>query len=68
MDMYIHNFNFNSGYVPDKIKIIGIIASYDICWNQRATGRLYDSLSGHEYLIGCRSGCVIAYELKAKNV
>lgn len=41
-----------------QIKIIGIIASYDMGWDQCATSRVYNLLSGHGYLIGCRFGCV----------
>ena len=28
-------------------------------WQRRSSGRLYDSFSGHVYLIGCRTGKVI---------
>ena len=49
------------------MRTIAIIASYDMGWNQRATGRIYDSLSGHGFLIGCRSGKVIALGVRSKK-
>ena len=67
IDLHIKNFIENTGSVPDEIKKIGITVSYDMGWNGRSTGRVYDSLSGHGYFIGCLSGCVIAYGLKSKK-
>ena len=65
--VYIQNFFTNSGLIPKEIKELGIIVSYDMGWNGRSTGRVYDSLSGHGYLIGCLSGCVISYGVKSKK-
>ena len=36
-------------------------------WNKRSTGRVYDSLSGHAFMIGCRSGKVISFGVRAKK-
>ena len=47
----------------DKVKHtignIGLTVSYDMGWQKRAGGRVYDSLSGHAYMIGCATGKVI---------
>jgi len=47
--------------------MIGITVSYDMGWKKRATGRLYDSLSGHRFIIGCRTKCVIAMSVLKKK-
>ena len=36
-------------------------------WNKRSSGRVYDSLSGRAFLIGCRSGNVIYFGVCAKK-
>lgn len=66
-DFYISNFIANSRCISDEIKVITIKTSYEMGWNQRATGRVYSLLSGHGYLIGCSFGCVITYGEKVKN-
>jgi len=45
--------------LPDELKSVGIEVSYDMGWNKRSTGRVYDSLSGHAFMIGCQTGNVI---------
>jgi hypothetical protein len=37
------------------------VVSYDTGWNKRADGRVYDRLSGHGFLVGCRSGKVVEF-------
>ena len=64
---YIQLFNANSSRIPDKIRPLQLSASYDMGWNKRSTGRVYDSLSGHAFLIGCRSGKVISFGVRAKK-
>ena len=64
---YIKNFREDKGFIPERIKKLPIVASYDMGWNKRSTGRVYDSLSGHAFLIGCRSGCVISFGVCAKK-
>lgn len=64
--MYIQNCISNSGYFPEEIKAIGVIASYDMKWNQCAKGRIYNSLSGQRCMIGCRPGCIIMFGVKSK--
>ena len=46
---------------------IGISISYDMGWQKRATGRIYDSLSGHRFFIGCLSKDVVKYGLTKKK-
>ena len=38
--------------------------SYDMVWQKRTGGRVYDSLSNHGYFIGCRTGKVVAMGIK----
>ena len=45
-----------------------IAVSYDMGWQKRAGGRVYDSLSGHGYFIGCRTGKVVAMGVKKSVV
>ena len=37
----------------------GIAASYHAGWQRRGSGRIYNSLSGHLSLVGCRTGKII---------
>ena len=53
--------------VPIEIQRIGISVSFDMGWQKRSTGRLYDSISGHGYLIGCRTNNMIAMGVKKKK-
>ena len=50
--------------IPDEVKKIGIAVSYDMGWQKRSTGRVYDSISGHGYLIGCRTGKIIGMQVR----
>ena len=63
------NYLFNANYedVPEEIRTIGISVSFDMGWQKRSTGRLYDSISGHGYRIGCRTKNIIAMGLKKRN-
>lgn len=45
---------------------IGITVSYDMGWQKRATGKVYDSLSGHGYFIGCNTDLVVRMGVKKK--
>ena len=47
---------------------VPIAVSYDMGWQKRAGGRVYDSLSGHGYFIGCRTGKVVAMGVKKSVV
>ena len=47
--------------------MLPIVASYDMGWNKRSMGRVYNPLSGHEFLIGCRSGNVISFGVRSKK-
>ena len=46
---------------------IGIAVSYDMAWQKRSSGHVYDSLSGHGFFIGCRTGKVISRGILKKN-
>ena len=50
--------------IPDVIKKIGIAVSYDMGWQKMSTGRVYDSISGHGYLIGCRTGKILGMQVR----
>ena len=62
IDSYAKKF-INKEYedLPDKIKNVGIAVSYDMGWNKRSIGRVYYSLSGHGFIIGCKTGNIIRY-------
>ena len=51
--------------IPDLIKKVGIAVSYDMGWQKRSTGKLCDSLSGHGFIFGVRTGNVIGYQVKS---
>ena len=40
--------------------IIDLVCSFDFGWQQRGSGNIYNSLSGHGFLVGARSKKVIA--------
>ena len=60
-------FNKDKDNIPDAIKKIGLIFSYDMGWQKRSTGKIYDSLSGHAFIIGAITGKVIGYKVKSKS-
>ena len=47
-----------------KSRKIGIAISYDMGWQKRSTGKVYDSISGHGYLIGCRTGKILGMQVR----
>ena len=48
--------------------VIPLTVSYDMGWSKRSTGRVYDSLSGHGFLVGCHTGKIIHMRVLCKNV
>jgi len=50
--------------IPPEILILGIAISFDMGWQKSSTGKLYNSLSGHAYEIGCRTGKIIGLSVK----
>ena len=36
-------------------------------WQKRATGTLFDSMSGHAYIIGTRTNKIIGFTVKTKQ-
>ena len=47
---------------------VKLTVSYDMGWSKRSTGKVYDSLSGHGYLVGARTGKVVSMCVLNKNV
>lgn len=64
---HVQYFQENEGFIPEIIKKVEVVASYDMGWNTHITGRVYDSLSGHAFLIGCCSGNVISFGVCTKK-
>ena len=50
--------------MPSDIAKIGLTVSYDMGWNKRSTCKVYDSLSGHDFLIDYRTGNVTSMGVK----
>ena len=46
-----HFKNGNYNLMHKNLHHIGISISYDMGWQKRSTGRIYDSLSGHVFLL-----------------
>lgn len=46
---------------------IGLNVSYDMGWNKRSSGRRYDSLSGHAFMVGCYSKKILLAGVKSKS-
>ena len=53
--------------IPPEILILGIAISSDMDWQKKSTGKLYGSLSGYVYKIGCRKGESIGLSVKCKK-
>lgn len=52
--------------VPVEILPIIIIISYDMGWQKRSTGRIYDYISGHGFMICYNTAKVVAVGTKLK--
>ena len=52
--------------MTNKIGHIPLTVSYDIWWPKSATGKNFDSLSGHGHCIGCRCGKVVKLDVLQK--
>ena len=59
-------FDNDEQNIPDIIKKVGLAVSYDMGWQKRSTGKLYDSLSGHGFIFGCKTGNIIGFRVKSK--
>jgi hypothetical protein len=53
--------------LPASFLPIPLTISYDMGWQRRACGRVYDSLSGHGFFVGCLTGKVIRVGVLQKN-
>ena len=51
---------------PEEREVIKICVSYDMGWQKRSSGKQYNSLSGHAFMIGCRTKKVVGLILKSK--
>ena len=58
----IANGELNITYVG--ICPVPLAVFYDMIWQKRAGGRVYDFLSEHGFLIDCRSGKVVHFDVK----
>ena len=68
IDEAVSNFiKGNYDNVPMEILTVGIAVFFDMGWQKRSTGRLYDSMSGHGYLIGCRTKNILGFGLKKSD-
>ena len=51
----------------DLQNTVKLTCSYDIGWSKRVGGRIYDSASGHGYLVGVNSGRIVGWGVKKKK-
>ena len=65
---YMQGFEDGSCVLPPRFQPLPIVASYYMGWNKISTGRVYDSSSGHAFMIGCHSGNVISFGVLAKKI
>ena len=61
-----HSLTRTKKNIPDIIRKVGLAVSYDMGWQKRSTGKLYDSMSGHGFIFGCRTGNIIGFRVKSK--
>ena len=45
---------------------VGITVSYDMTWQKRSSGRKYDSPSGHSFIVGQHSRCIVMATIFSK--
>ena len=57
----------NIGYIPTCVMRLGIAVSYDMGWQKRSTGHSYDSISGHAFIVGCRTKKIVGVAVRSKN-
>ena len=53
--------------IPTDILNIEIVISYDMGWQKHSTGRIYNSLSGHGFMIGCITENLVSVGVRAKK-
>ena len=46
---------------------VNLTVSFDMGWSKRSSGHRYDSLSGHAFMIGCRSDMIVSAIVTAKE-
>ena len=52
--------------IPALIKKVALTVNYDMGWQKRSTGKLYDSLSDHGFIFGCKTGNISGFRVKSK--
>ena len=57
----------NIGYLPTCVMRLGIAVSYDMGWQKRSTGHSYDSISGHAFIVGCRTKKIVGVAVRSKK-
>ena len=45
---------------------VNLTVSFDMGWSKRSSGHRYDSLSGHAFMVGCRSDMIVSAIVTAK--
>ena len=53
--------------MDNTLVTIAITVSYDMGWQKRATGNIYDSLSGHGFYIGIHTQKIVDYGVMGKR-
>ena len=46
---------------------VGLTLSYDMGWSKRSSGNIYNSLSGHSFLVGCHSKIILGAQVLSKQ-
>ena len=60
-------FANNAINIPDKILKLGLAVSYGMGWQKRLTGKIYNNMSGHEFMISCCTGNIIGFKVKSES-
>ena len=53
--------------IPADLKTVPVLVSYDMGWQKRSCGKVFDSLSGHGFFIGCRTKKVVSLGVLQKK-
>ena len=60
-------FKQNIDDIPLHLEAVPISVSYDMGWQKRSCGKVFDSLSGHGFFIGCRTQKVVSLGVLQKK-
>ena len=64
---YIDIFINDDPDIPLQILSTGIFISHDMGWQTRSTGQMYNSLTVHGFMIGFKTGKIVALAVRAKK-